>query len=60
MTSSAERAAKHVETEPDDVEIAPDDKDWTWVLKEQCPDCGFDVDTVAGRAVASRLRACAR
>ncbi|MDO8307403.1 MAG: DinB family protein [Actinomycetota bacterium] len=22
--------------------IAPDTKDWTWVLGERCPDCGFD------------------
>jgi hypothetical protein len=20
----------------------PDDKDWTWVLRERCPECGFD------------------
>ncbi len=20
----------------------PDSKDWTWVLREQCPECGFD------------------
>ncbi|WP_229054996.1 DinB family protein [Aeromicrobium sp. Leaf350] len=27
--------------------IVPDDKDWTWVLREPCPECGFvaaDVD----------------
>ncbi|TQK71520.1 MULTISPECIES: DinB family protein [unclassified Nocardioides] len=31
-------------------EIAPDTKDWTWVLDRPCPDCGFDpaaVDRVA-------------
>lgn len=22
--------------------IEPDTKDWTWVLDERCPDCGFD------------------
>jgi hypothetical protein len=22
--------------------IVPDDKDWTWVLDEACPECGFD------------------
>ncbi|MET1058539.1 MAG: DinB family protein [Nocardioides sp.] len=22
--------------------IEPDTKDWTWVLREPCPDCGFD------------------
>jgi hypothetical protein len=25
------------------VEIAPDDKDWTWVLERTCPECRFDV-----------------
>ena len=24
------------------MEIAPDTKDWTWVLEERCPECGFD------------------
>jgi len=22
--------------------IIPDDKNWTWVLEQQCPECGFD------------------
>ena len=25
-----------------DVNPEPDTKDWTWVLDEQCPECGFD------------------
>jgi hypothetical protein len=29
----------------------PDVKDWTWVLDERCPDCGFDAATVDRRAV---------
>lgn len=24
----------------------PDDKDWTWVIHERCPDCGFDPTAV--------------
>jgi hypothetical protein len=24
----------------------PDEKDWTWVIHERCPDCGFDPTTV--------------
>lgn len=24
------------------MEITPDTKDWTWVLREPCPECGFD------------------
>ena len=35
----------------------PDEKDWTWVLQQACPDCGFDAGTVAGRQVAALLRA---
>ena len=26
--------------------IEPDTKDWTWVLRERCPDCGFDASAV--------------
>ena len=37
--------------------IEPDDKDWTWVLQQACPDCGFEASTVAGPQVAARLRA---
>ncbi len=31
--------------------VAPDDKDWTWVLDRPCPDCGF----VAGDHPRDRL-----
>ena len=27
----------------DQTRIAPDDKDWTWVLERTCPECDFDV-----------------
>lgn len=27
--------------------LAPDTKDWTWVLERPCPDCGFDTTAVA-------------
>ncbi len=27
---------------PDPDPIAPDTKDWTWVLERPCPECGFD------------------
>jgi len=45
--------------EPVDPEavIEPDDKDWTWVLRQACPDCGFEASTVAGPQLAERLRA---
>jgi hypothetical protein len=28
------------------VSIEPDTKDWTWVVEETCPECGFDPGTV--------------
>ena len=37
------------------MDIAPDTKDWTWVLERPCPDCGFDGRDVAGPDVAPML-----
>ncbi len=28
-----------------DADITPDDKDWTWVLRDVCPECRYDVRT---------------
>jgi len=39
--------------------IVPDDKDWTWVLRRPCPECGFDAATVDERAVGAIIRAVA-
>ncbi len=36
--------------------ITPDAKDWTWVLDEQCPDCGFDTAAFDRADVAPMLR----
>jgi hypothetical protein len=36
--------------------IAPDTKDWTWVLERECPDCGLDTRSVACTEVAAMLR----
>ena len=36
--------------------IAPDTKDWTWVLNRPCPDCGFDARSVSGPAIAAAIR----
>lgn len=41
------------------MDIAPDTKDWTWVLARPCPDCGLDTTAVAAPDVAAMLRACA-
>jgi hypothetical protein len=38
------------------VPIVPDDKNWTWVLDQVCPDCGFDASAVAGEQVPAVLR----
>ena len=36
--------------------IAPDTKDWTWVLERPCSECGFDAASVAPDQVAARIR----
>lgn len=36
--------------------IAPDAKDWTWVLERSCPDCGFDPAATAFEAVPGLVR----
>jgi hypothetical protein len=37
--------------------IEPDTKDWTWVLNERCPECGFDGSAIDHRDVAGLVRA---
>ncbi len=34
----------------------PDTKDWTWVLSEPCPECGFDASSIKPEDVAGRVR----
>ena len=34
----------------------PDTKDWTWVLAQQCPECGFTAADVDGAAIGSTVR----
>ena len=36
--------------------IIPDSKDWTWVLREPCPECGFDTSAFPREQVAGLLR----
>lgn len=36
--------------------ITPDDKNWTWVLDEVCPDCGFAAASIDRAAIAGLLR----
>ncbi|MGZ6777494.1 MAG: DinB family protein [Mycobacterium sp.] len=37
--------------------IEPDTKDWTWVISQRCPECGFDGSTVSHTDVAGHIRA---
>jgi hypothetical protein len=37
--------------------MAPDEKDWTWVLHRQCPECGFDASSLPREAIAPLVRA---
>lgn len=36
--------------------ITPDTKDWTWVLGQPCPECGFDASTCAATEVPRLVR----
>lgn len=36
--------------------ITPDSKDWTWVLSEPCPECGFDPAQLDPRDVPGLVR----
>jgi DinB superfamily len=36
--------------------IAPDTKDWTWVLRQACPDCGLDTRAVPRDRIGAMLR----
>jgi len=40
-----------------DPEITPDDKDWTWTLRERCPECGFTAADVAPGRIAELVTA---
>lgn len=38
------------------VRPAPDTKDWTWAVRERCPDCGYDPTAVRRYEVPDRIR----
>jgi hypothetical protein len=40
-------------------EIEPDTKDWTWVLDQPCPECGFAAPDVDPTALGATVRALA-
>jgi len=37
--------------------ITPDDKNWTWVLERECPECGFDAGSFDPSTMADALHA---
>ena len=37
--------------------IVPDTKDWTWVLREPCPECGYDASSVGRADLGPTIRA---
>jgi hypothetical protein len=39
--------------------ITPDSKDWTWVLRRPCPECGVDVSTLRPGDTGAHTRAVA-
>jgi DinB superfamily len=39
------------------VTVTPDDKNWTWVIEQTCPECGFDGPAYDARTAAARIRA---
>ena len=43
-------------SDPRPPDIEPDTKDWTWVLGEACPECGFDSRTFPREEVGAMLR----
>ena len=36
--------------------IEPDAKDWTWVLEQPCPDCGFEAAAISVTEIAQLTR----
>ena len=37
--------------------IEPDAKDWTWVLRRPCPECGLDTQSFAREEISAMIRA---
>jgi hypothetical protein len=38
------------------VSITPDDKDWTWVLRERCTECGFESWSLPREQIGTLVR----
>lgn len=46
----------HSGTQPDPEALAPDDKDWTWVLDRPCAECGFEAGSFDAESVGPAIR----
>jgi len=46
-------------SQPEPPSIAPDDKNWTWVLERACPECGFDPAEHPRERIGAEIRAIA-
>lgn len=52
-----ETSAVGPETTDAPAAVAPDTKDWTWVLRKRCPECGLDASAVGVGEIGSLVRA---
>lgn len=43
-------------SQPEPPPIAPDDKNWTWVLERACPECGFDPGAHPRERIGAEVR----
>jgi hypothetical protein len=56
MTTESSLSAADLVMGADPATISPDDKDWTWVLDQRCPECGFDAASLTGASVPAIVR----
>ena len=55
---SADQQTPESTESPESIEsIAPDTKDWTWVLARPCPECGLDASTIEVSDIGALVRA---
>jgi hypothetical protein len=54
MTSPSHESTPDTSARPTAIE--PDTKDWTWVLRERCPECGYTASDVDPTAIGATLR----
>ena len=55
--TSADDRSRETAGPPAPNALVPDGKDWTWTLRERCPECGFQAAAVAPGDIATRVTA---